>query len=38
MSKKTIRVKTENYSKSSYKPFYQVEYDMPYEMYFPLRK
>lgn len=25
------------YSKSSFKPFYQVEYDMPYEMYFPLK-
>jgi DUF1680 family protein len=36
--KKSLHFKSENYSKSSYKPFYQIEYDKPYEMYFPLRK
>lgn len=32
-----LNFKSEIYSKSSFKPFYQVEYDMPYEMYFPLK-
>jgi len=34
----TLNFSSKIYSKSSFKPFYQVEYDMPYEMYFPLTK